>query len=478
MKISPKTKIFQLLDAYPFLLDYLVSYNPEFKKLKSPILRNTLGRVATLEAAAKMAGVDLQKLMEDINTEIERQTGKRLEVYKPLSAEEKAKRRKILEDIVKQLHAGAPVAELKKRFAEIIKDVDATEVAEMEQHLIENGFPQSEIQRLCDLHAEIFRDTFESAEKVDVPAGHPVHTMREENRVLSSLLDDWNKLLSDSPERDGYWDEVSLLLNRISEMEKHYLRKENQLFPMLEKRGFTGPTQVMWGIHDEVRALLKSLRSDIDSRNHGSLKEHGTEAARMMKEMIYKEENILFPTSLDLLEEEDWIRVRHGEEELGWAFSVKPTANWPSDDLAVQKTSDSGKFELDTGALSVDEINLVFGHMPIEVSFVDHEDTVRFFSRGKHRIFPRSPGVIGRKVQNCHPPKSLHMVQRILDAFKAGEKDKAEFWINFKERLIHINYFAVRDEKGAYRGTLETVQDVTDIKNLKGERRLLDWDED
>jgi hypothetical protein len=136
------------------------------------------------------------------------------------------------------------------------------------------------------------------------------------------------------------------------------------------------------------------------------------------------------------------------------------------------------RLPLDTGLLGLDQVNLLLSHLPLDIMFVDEHDEVRFFSRGEERIFPRSPGIIGRKVQNCHPPKSLHMVQRIVDAFRAGTKSTAEFWITIKGRFVHIRYFAMRDPQGGYRGTLEVSQDVTDIRALEGERRLLDWKEE
>jgi PAS domain S-box-containing protein len=196
--------------------------------------------------------------------------------------------------------------------------------------------------------------------------------------------------------------------------------------------------------------------------------------------MIYKEEKILFPMSLETLDERDWARVRKGEEEIGYAW-VTPGAEWkPAVALeglppAPHYHRPAATIELDTGALTPGQINLLLKNLPADITFVDETDTVRYFSAGAERIFPRSPGVIGRKVQNCHPPDSVHVVNRILDAFRKGERQVAEFWIQSRGRFIQIRYFAVRDDSGQYKGCLEVSQDVSSARHLQGEQRLLDW---
>jgi len=198
---------------------------------------------------------------------------------------------------------------------------------------------------------------------------------------------------------------------------------------------------------------------------------------KSMRDMIYKEEHILFPTAKDLLTDAEWGKVRQGEEEIGYAWT-RPEADWKagSGEEKEEAGAGAGKVRLDTGVMTAEQVNMMLKHMPVDISFVDENDEVRYYSATKNRIFPRSPGVIGRKVQNCHPPKSFAMVQKILDEFRAGRRDKADFWIQMKGRFLLIQYFAVRDEKGAYRGTLEVSQDVTDIRKLEGQKRLLDWD--
>jgi DUF438 domain-containing protein len=209
--------------------------------------------------------------------------------------------------------------------------------------------------------------------------------------------------------------------------------------------------------------------------------------AKMIDDMVTKEEKVLHPMAIDTLSDEEWAKIRAGEGDIGYAF-VSDVPEWPTrvagdeagaagapaGGTTTAAAGDDGLLALNTGGLRLEELNLVLGVLPIDFQYVDEHDRVRFYSEG-HRIFPRSPGVIGRKVQNCHPPASVHKVQQIIDAFRAGEKDVAEFWIEMQGTFLHIRYFAVRDSGGAYRGVVETVQDVTAIRALEGQRRLLDW---
>lgn len=195
----------------------------------------------------------------------------------------------------------------------------------------------------------------------------------------------------------------------------------------------------------------------MDSQDDASLVENGEKLAQKIEDMTYKEEKILFPMTMEVLTKQDW-------EEMSRAKA----------DGGIPKVAE-GLLSLDKGELNTGQLNLILTHLPLDVTFIDENDVVRYYSEGKERIFPRSPEVIGRKVQNCHPPKSVHVVNRILQEFKAGKRDVAEFWINLQGKNVHIRYFAVRDGQRQYIGTLEATQDITSIKTLQGERRLLDW---
>jgi DUF438 domain-containing protein len=288
--------------------------------------------------------------------------------------------------------------------------------------------------------------------------------------------------LKDEPgHKDWPADRVRLgaLFASLAEIERHFLKKENQLFPRLEEKGVSGPSKVMWAVHDDIRAHLKEARRALEIGDADLVAWTGLWVLQEMRDMITKEEKILFPMTLEMFDEPDWARVKKGEEEIGYAW-IAPTPAWaPSGGGAVGAAGPGGpRLALETGALTAEQVDLMLTHLPVDISFVDETDTVVYYSAGPERIFPRTPGVIGRKVQNCHPPKSVDAVERILKAFKAGEREAAEFWIDLHGRFVHIRYFAMRDRAGTYRGTLEVSQDVTAIRALQGERRLLDLDKE
>ena len=502
MTITPKTTVHTLLKEHPFLLDFLAGYHPEFKKLTNPVLRRTMGRMATLDTAAQMGNVPLNQLVNDIAAEIEKKTGSRPEIADVADARTMDPARlDELHAIVKDLHGGKSVEEVKPRFEELIADVEATEIAAMEQKLIEGGVPEEEVKRLCDVHVQVFADALEGHEPVKAPAGHPIDTFQRENQALLQVTASLRKVaekIGEPPVREE-WERLKPalagVLDRLLEIDKHYLRKENQLFPFLEKHGVEGPSKVMWAIHDDIRALMKQARAALAEDEAALAVSTAHAVAKMADDMVTKEEQVLYPMSVDTLSDDEWRQIRAGEDEIGYAL-IGDVPSWPAEAQGVAAAAGgaiagagpsapgvaaagapgapSGAIPLKTGALTAEQLGLMLTVLPVDISYVDENDEVRFYSEGE-RVFPRSPGVIGRKVQNCHPPASVHKVQQIVDSFRAGEKDVADFWIESGGKFIHIRYFALRDAAGAYRGTVEMVQDATRIRALEGQRRLVDW---
>ena len=342
----------------------------------------------------------------------------------------------------------------------------------MEQRLIDEGMPEEEVKRLCDVHVEVFKESLEDKVVPGLPAGHPVHTYMLENRAAEKIILKLQAIHDIGKEKDT----LVSGLKELSKIDLHYTRKENQLFPLLEAHGISGPSKVMWALHDDIREMLKDA---------GEVAAAGTISPavlktlfQMLNDMIYKEEHILFPMVLDTLGENDWVKVREGEEEIGFAW-ISPPEKWsPTEESFLEKLPPEkiGSMTLDTGLLTVEQINLLLTHLPVDISFIDENDKVAYYSNTEDRIFPRSPGIIGRSVQNCHPSKSVDMVNRILDSFRDGTKSTAEFWIQLGGKFIHIRYFALRDAQGTYKGCLEVSQDVTAIRGLEGDKRLLDWE--
>ena len=503
MTITPKTTVHTLVKEYPFLLDFLAAYNPEFVKLTNPVLRRTMARMATLERVSVMGDVPLNQLMMDLATAIEQQTGTNPGVAdNAAGGGVDAERLDALKQIVLDLHDGQPLDEMTKRFNEMFEDVDASEIAVMEQQLIDDGLPVAEVMRLCDVHVRVFSSALDLHDRVKTPAGHPVNNFQAENdeikKATAVLRDVLEQMNAHGPSGlTLHKTQLAAALEGLAPIDVHYLRKENQLFPFLEKHGIKGPSQVMWGIHDEIRAALNTAVQSVEDDRLEDALQASEWVVQAVDDMVTKEEQVLFPMSMEHLNEREWIEIRSGEDEVGYAY-LSNIAPWPAPSQTPaffsleslgktlkEKDSESETGEptltagptlvpLDTGALTFEQVNLLLGTIKLDVSFVDENDEVRYYNEGE-RIFPRSPGVIGRKVQNCHPPTSVHKVQEILDAFRAGTKDVADFWIQMQGKFLHIRYFAMRDADGAYRGTLETVQDVTEIRALEGQRRLVDW---
>ena len=312
-----------------------------------------------------------------------------------------------------------------------------------------------------------------------LPAGHPVSIYFQEKELIQRLA---NELLETNPvkENQKYYN----IFNQLQGIERRFERKENQLFPVLEKKGWNGPSQGMWSFHDNLREQLRLLRKKMEERDFEQVKADTTFLVSGIFRLLLIEEDVLFPNSMNLLTEEDWAIVRKGEEEIGWMLTETP-APFPEEEY-IHPSQDHTKRDLsfslehtshyDEGYMTVEQVNLLLKTMPLDLTYVDENDKVIFYNRGEERVFPRSAGIIGREVRFCHPPKSVGTVLKILEEFKKGTKNEASFWINFKGRLIYIRYFAVRDTQKNYRGVIEMSQDITDIKNIEGEKRLLEWD--
>ena len=483
MELSMKTKIGDLLDAYPFLLDYLVKTSPKFSKLENPFLRKTVAALASVSKAAALGGLDPDDFLAGIAVEIFKNSndsvtlvnsGGRTGHARGASREERIEAFKA---IVLRLHGGESLDSLRQEFHALLKDVSPAEVGAMEQRLVAEGIPESEIKKLCNLHVELFTADANKPELPPLPEGHPLRTFQAENALAEEKACNVSAILGGVRDELGYSGARNALKQGVSDLAaliRHYERKENQLFPIMEAHGLTAPPQVMWEIHDDIRAMFKKALASLESTDHAPAVAAVSELVLAVRDMVFKEERILFPMVHETFSEADWRKVRKGEAEIGFAW-VDPGDAWlPTGETASAESGTGGLVRLDCGRLEPEVLNAVLKHLPVDMTFVGPDDRVAYFSQTEERIFPRSEGIIGREVSNCHPPKSVHMVEDILARFKSGERDTAEFWIELGGRFIHIRYFAVRRD-GQYLGCLEVSQDVTAIRALKGQRRLLDW---
>lgn len=319
----------------------------------------------------------------------------------------------------------------------------------------------------------------EISKTISLPEGHPVQIYFQENDLIHKLLEE---LSTANPVED--LQQYINIFNQLTTIEKRFARKENQLFPFLEKKKWVGPSQGMWSFHDNLREQIRLIQYYIKTKNPEKIAVNMPFLVNGIYRLMQIEETVLFPNALDILEEGDWIAMRAGEEEIGWMLPNTPAPFpaieyvHPSEDVTPRDLSFSleNTSHYDEGYMTVEQVNLLFKTMPLDLTYVDENDKVIFYNRGEERVFPRSAGIIGREVKFCHPPKSVGTVLRILEEFRKGTKNESSFWINYKERLIYIRYFAVRDANKNYKGVIEMSQDITDIKKIEGEKRLLDWE--
>ena len=306
----------------------------------------------------------------------------------------------------------------------------------------------------------------------ELEKSHPIRVYLEENILIKELL---QQLKNTDIKKD--YETFFNNFNNLCEVEKHYLRKENQLFPFIENYGWNTTSQYMWTFHDQIRDELKVIRREIENKNLEELISLLDDLSENMEHMILLEETTIFPNAFDSLDEDDWSEIKEGDSEIG--SMLKEEYIHPSLDKKKRKLPFSldDKIHFNEGYMSVDQLNLMFEYLPVDITYVDENDRVIFYNKGENRVFPRSAGIIGREVKFCHPPKSVDQVLMILEEFKAGRKDTAEFWIQFKEQFIHIRFLAIRDKKKNYKGVIEITQDVTGIKALEGQKRILDWNE-
>lgn len=416
-------------------------------------------------------------------------------------AQSQGRRQELLKEIIKELHQGKSVEEVKARFEEAVGDVTVTEISAMEHALMEEeGIPVEEVQRLCSVHTAIFKGSIEEIHRSSQPEeqpGHPVHTFKLENREIERLVNFKLQLHLDKYRKDG-GEEVTFKLledlNLLMDLDKHYSRKENLLFPYLEKYGIYGPTTVMWGVDDGIRMMIKETKGKLAD---GSADKETVclDLERIIKEvneMIFKEENILLPMALEKLTEDEWVSIAKESDEIGFCLTA-PDQEWIPERVPLQADPREGRdadgaeteqeqqegqppqgfVKFETGLLSMEQLEAVMNHLPVDLTFIDENDVVRYFSHGKERIFARTKAVIGRTVQNCHPPQSVHVVEQLLADFKTGVKDAEDFWIPFKDKFVYIRYFAVRSEDGRYLGTLEFTQNIAPICELEGQKRIM-----
>lgn len=395
-------------------------------------------------------------------------------------------RQQKLKEIIRGLHSGTSLDEAKALFKANFDEVTTAEISQMEQALIKEGMQVDEIQKLCDVHAAVFEGSISDIHSFGDHTkikGHPVQVFFEENARIEKLIsEEIEPYLSQS----GKTAELMLRVgyDRLKEIHHHYARKEYLMFPKLEKNGINAPPKVMWGVDDEIRAEIKEIIRQLGEIDHDEAHVRKLIQANILRvrDMVFKENNILMPLLLENMNFFDWVIIDSSSEEIGW-FLEKPKESWkqerPKDinePVPPKVESTVGSVPFDAGSLTFEEVNHMLNVLPFDMTFVDKDGFVKYFTQGKERIFDRPKTIIGRHVSMCHPPASVHIVEEIVESFRSGRKDNEDFWIKLKNMFVYIRYFAVRDKDNNYLGTLEITQNIKPIRDLEGEKRLVSKD--
>ena len=398
-------------------------------------------------------------------------------------------RKKRLKELILKLHTGESHEVVRQQLLESLSQIPYGEVVEVEQELISEGLPEEEVLKLCDAHSAVLDGKIDLSSSKKIPDGHPVDVMIHENSELKKVALEIESLLNEISGDSEINNEEAILklrvlFNNLYDVDKLYRRKEYLLFPFLEKQGITGPPKVMWGKHDEIRELIKG---SIELLQTPSITKEELIASseivlspgiKGVVDMTKKEEEILFPMALDKLTESDWYEISKQSLQIGFCLydpqkEWKP--GWAKEETVNELNKTGQNIQLPSGSFTVEELLAIMNTLPFDMTFVNRDDKVKYFSQGKERIFQRNRAILNRDVRQCHPPASAHIVDKIIEDFKSGREDQAPFWINSGDKMIHINYFALRNDKGEYLGTLEVSHDVSRYRKLEGDQRILSY---
>ncbi|WP_372752386.1 DUF438 domain-containing protein [Labilibaculum sp.] len=389
---------------------------------------------------------------------------------------------------------GKKGTELIQKHQEAIDHLQANDIVVVVHRLVEAEIPMEDLKVGITKALNVFHKSIHNQPKAQVDSNHFLGIMMLENRELEIRLKEIRplakniNLLKDEVKLEAEMSLLKAKLKALAEMEKHYQRKENIFFPYFEKQYPEYKCLgVMWSIHDDIRRVQKQLMAELQSSiiDIKQINKLLGDLFFFMYAIISREEYLLFPIALNAVSEDLWEEMNQQSVEIGYSFidapefkkkkmkSEKTNQKIERKNLDMEQLGDT-VLNFETGLMTLKQAIMLLNHLPVDITMIDENDRVCFFSNPKERFFPRSKAIIGRTVQNCHPPESVHVVEDLVNAFKSGEKDNESFWIQMKGRFVLIQYFALRDEENNYKGCIEVSQDVTDIRKLDGEKRLMD----
>jgi len=464
-----KKTVADLVGEYPEVRDIMAEVG--FREITSAAALNVMGRIMTIPRGAAVKGIDLAKIIAAFE-----------ERGFTVVGDDRGTRQGRLRGFIERLSGGEDLEAVRKDFVAEFSHVEAHEIMEAEQTLIKEGMPVTEVQRLCDVHSALFHGTPDapppgalshdeihaqaaSVNPDDIDAlapGHPLSILRAENTALGALLDTVEAELDGAKRPDVVLGHVVAL----GDVRMHYIKKEELLMPILYDYGVTGPSQVMWGIDDEMKRALSMITKALkeDPENLPMHEARLRALTQRIREMIFKEEKILFPLSLRYFKPIEWYRAYHDLPDMGISFGVaippwQEAQPWLDQEAArLAEGAADGKLQFPTGELSMEQLNAIFKMLPVDITFIDANDTVRFFTN-EGQVFTRPMSALGRDVMNCHPPEIIPVVRNLIADFKAKKRSEMIVHRYIRERPIRVHYQALYDGAGDYMGTVEFVTD-------------------
>lgn len=485
----------ELCKEFPELKQAMVEIG--FKDITNPMALNTLGRIMTIPRGAMIKSIPFDKVLEGLSrhgfeavnipemVEPKEEVAEAEEAAPTIALDEAGKARaEQLRSYIERLDQGESLESVQEDFKKAFSAVTPLEIATAEQSLIQGGVPTSKVQSLCDVHSALFHDHIaqmkqeteacanlcddEVVANLTAIPGHPLFVLVMENRAIESHLDAIEGALADladSPQEEGV-QRVKQMLVTLKEIDKHYNKKADLLYNVLEEHGVVGPSEVMWGVDKEIRDEVSRLARVLSSENLKDEKPFIQAVFQRIREMFFKEENILFPLTAQFFTDAQWALIYKDFDEFGYCLLdgalVPKWRECPSFTLEEQApTLSEGKIQLPTGEFTVPQLIAVLDALPIDITFVDAEDKVRFFTNKGERAFPRPMSALGREVYKCHSPKTVEIVRTLIDDLKARRKTQQDIWLEKNGRTILVRYIGVYDANEQYLGVIETSENMS-----------------
>ncbi len=485
-----------LVGEYPEVLNIMSELG--FKEITSPMALEMMGSVMTIPKGALIKGIDLEHIVKTFKekgfvvTGVEISGEKEIKNISPITDIDTStpeRRRELLKNYIARLSNGEDLEKVREEFVNNFESVSVHEIAAAEQGLIGDGMPVTEVQKLCDIHSALFhgmtedevleKEKLQMAENAahraakeagsidfdSLSPGHPLSILHLENIELENFLNTVQPQVSTEIEKAT----LIAWLTYLKDIKSHYAKKEELIMPILYNAGVTGPSMVMWGVDDEIFKEIRVLINIMNNEEYENIIERTASVLQRMREMIYKEENILFPLSKENLTEKDWLKAYKDLEEIGYAF-ITEIPRWDEGETYIAEEKARYKNETDlnyvvkfpTGEVTVRQLALMVEFLPIDITFIDENERFTFFVN-EGRVFARPTSALGREVYGCHPPQVIPIVKEMIGDFKNKKKRSVERWIPNPENPVRIQYFGVYDDEDEYIGTVEIVQSFKDI---------------